>query len=109
MGTQECICIVHRDRCVVDCADTGMHIDCKLLEAPRHLWDPTVGPGDPEGSHWDKPTEKPASPPHSDAVGSAGLARGVGVAADSGLQEGMGLMGADEGLDEGVVPGSGGA
>ena len=39
----------------------------------------------------------------------AGLARGVGAAADSGLPEGVGLMGADEGLDEGVAPGPGGA
>ena len=42
-------------------------------------------------------------------MGSAGPARGVGVAADSGLPEGVGLMGADEGLDEGVAPGSKGA
>ena len=45
----------------------------------------------------------------SDAMGSAGLARGVGVAADSCLPEGVGLMGADEGLHEGVALGSGGA
>ena len=33
----------------------------------------------------------------------------MGVAADSGLPEGVGLMGADKELDEGVAPGSGGA
>ena len=37
-------------------------------------------------------------------MGSAGLARGVGAAADSGLPEGVGLMDADEGLDEGEAP-----
>ena len=80
-----------------------MQVDFKLLGVPRHLWDPNVGPGDLEGCHSDHPTEspsEPASPPHSDAMGSAGLARGVGVAADFGLPEEMGLMGVDEGLDE---------
>ena len=89
-----------------------MQIDWKLLGAPRYMCDPTVDPGDPEGSHLDTPAEapsEPASPHHSDAMGSAGSARGVGVAADSGSSEGVGLMGADEGLDEGVAPGSGGA
>ena len=55
------------------------------------------------GHDMDNPAElqsEPASPPHSDAMGNAGLARGVGVAADSGSSEGVGLMGADEGLDE---------
>ena len=91
MGTEECIRTAHTDRCVVDCAATGMQIDWKLLGAPRHFWDPTVGPGDPEGSHSDTHAEapsEPAFPPHSDAMGSAGSARGVGVAADSGLPEG---------------------
>ena len=67
------------------------------------MFDPTVSPFATEGSHSDDPAEsrsEPASPPHSDAMGSAGPARGVGVAADSGLPEGLGLMGADEGLDE---------
>ena len=41
-------------------------------------------------------------------MGSAGLAREMGVAADTCLPEGVGLVGADEGLDEGVAPGSGG-
>ena len=74
------------------------------------MWDPTVGPGDTEGSHSDEPSEEPSepAPPHSDAMGSAGLAPGVGVAADSGLPKGVGLMGANEGLDEVVAPGSGG-
>ena len=113
MWVQKSIFTVHRDRCVVDCADTGMQIDWKLLGAPRFMWDPTVGRGDPDpGSHSGELSEElsePAPPPHSDAMGSAGLARGMGVAADSGLPEGVGLMGADEGLDEGVAPGSGGA
>ena len=56
VGTEECIHTVHRDRRVVDCADTGMQIDWKLLWAPRHIWDPTEGPGDPEGSHSDEHT-----------------------------------------------------
>ena len=101
----------HRDRCVVDSADTGMHIDWKLLGAPRFMWDPTVGRGDPNpGSHSVEPSEEPsepAPPPDSDAMDSAGLARGMGVAADSGLPEGVGLMGTDKGLDEGAAPGSG--
>ena len=42
-------------------------------------------------------------------MGSAGPAQGVGVAADSGLPERVWLMSADEGLDEGVAPGPGGA
>ena len=113
VGTEECIRTVHRDRCVVDCADTGMQIDWKLLGAPRFTWDPTVGRGDPgPGSHSDKPSEEPsepAPPPHSDAMGSSGPTRWMGVAADSGLPEGVGLMGADKGLDEGAAPGSGGA
>ena len=81
VGAEECICTVHRDRCVLDCADTGMQIDWKLLWAPRYMWDPTVGPGDPEGSHSDTLAEapsEPASPPHSDAMVSAGSARGGG-------------------------------
>ena len=76
------------------------------------MYDPTVSPCATEGSHSDNPAEspsEPASPPHSDAIGSTGPARGVGVAADSGLLDWVGLMGADEGLDEGVTPGSGGA
>ena len=88
-----------------------MQIDWKLLGALRHFSDPSEGPGDPDGSHSDEPSEEPsepAPPPHSDAKGSADPARGMGVAADSGLPEGVGLMGADEGLDEGVAPGSGG-
>ena len=40
---------------------------------------------------------------------SAGPTRGMGVAADSGLPEAVGLMGTDKGLDEGAAPGSGGA
>ena len=103
---------VHRNRFVVDCGDTGMDVDLKLLVAARHMYDPTVSPCATEGSHSDEPAEspsEPASPPHSDDMGSAGLARGVGVAADSGLPEGVGLMGANEGLDEGVAPGSWGA
>ena len=89
-----------------------MQIEWKLRRAPRYMWDPTVGPGDPEVSHSDTPGEapsEPASPPHSDAMASVGSARGVGVVADSGLPEGVGLTGADDGLDEGVAPGSGGA
>ena len=42
-------------------------------------------------------------------MGSAGPARGVGVAADCGLPEGVGRMGAHEWLEQGVAPGSGGA
>ena len=86
VGTEECNRTVHRDKCVVDCADTGMQIDWKLPGAPRFMWDPTVGRGDPEGSDSDEPAEAPSEPaslPHSDAIGSAGPARGVGVAADS--------------------------
>ena len=81
-----------------------------MLGAPRQLWDPNVSPGATEGSHSNHPAEspsEPASPPHSDAMGSAGIARGVEVAADPGLLEGVGLMGADEGLDAGEAPGSG--
>ena len=110
VGTEECIHTVHRDRCVVDCADTGMRIDWKLLQAPRFMWDPTVGRGDPDpGSHSEERSEEPsepAPPPHSDAMGSAGPARGMGVAAGSGLPEGVGLMGTDKGPDEGAAPSS---
>ena len=113
VGTEECIRTVHRDRCVVDCADAGMQIDWKLLGAPRFMWDPTVGRGDPDqGSHSDKPFEEPsepAPPPHTDTMDSAGPAGGMGIAADSGLPEGVGLMGTDKGPDEGAAPGSGGA
>ena len=41
-GTEECIRTAHTDRCVVDCADTGLDIDVKLQGALRQLWDPTV-------------------------------------------------------------------
>ena len=78
VGTEECIWTLHRDRCVVDCADNGMQIDLKLPGALRFMWDPTVGRGDPDlGSHSAKPSEEPsepAPPPHSDAMGSAGRA-----------------------------------
>ena len=109
VGTAECIHTVHRDRCIVDNADTSINVDLKLLGAPRHMYDPTVSPGATEGSHSDDPAEspsEPACPPHSDAMGNAGPARGVGVAADAGLPEGVKLVGTDEGLDEGVAPGS---
>ena len=62
----------------------------------------------PLGRPSEEPSE-PAPPPHSDAMGSAGPARGMGVPADSGLPEGVGLMGIDKELDEGAAPGSGGA
>ena len=42
-------------------------------------------------------------------MGSAGPARGVGIAAESSWPEWVGLMGADEGMNEGVAPGSWGA
>ena len=42
-------------------------------------------------------------------MSSEGLARGVELAAVSGLPEGVGLMGADEGLDDGVALDSMGA
>ena len=78
VGTEECIRTVHRGRCVVDCADTGMQIDWKLLGSPRFMWDPTVGRDDPDpGYHSDEPSEEPtepARPSHSDAMDSAGPA-----------------------------------
>ena len=67
-GTEEYIRTVNRDRCVIDCADTGIHVDWKLLGAPRHFWDASVGPHELEGSHSadpDDPPNEPASPPHS--------------------------------------------
>ena len=112
VGTEECFRNVHRDRCLVDGAGTGLNVDLKLLGAPRHMYDSTVSPCATEGSHSDDRAElpcEPASPPHPDAIGSADPARGVGVAAGSDLPEGVGLMCADEGLDEGIARGSGGA
>ena len=79
VGTEECVRTVHRDRCVVDCADTDMQIDLKMLGAPRFMWDPTVSRSCPNpGSHSDESSAEPselAPPPHSDDMGSAGLAR----------------------------------
>ena len=66
VGTEECIRTVHRDRCVVYCADTGMQIDWKLLGAPKYMRDPTVGPVGPAGSHSDRPTKEPSEPASHD-------------------------------------------
>ena len=73
-GTEERVRTVHRGRCVVDCADTGMQVHFK---APRILRDLDVKPYDPAGSHSDNAAESPSeppSPPHSKAMDSAGLA-----------------------------------
>ena len=60
VGTQDGIRTVHRDRCVVDCADTGVNVDFKLLWGPRHMYVPNVSHGATEGSHSDEPAESRA-------------------------------------------------
>lgn len=84
----------------------GIRIDRKTVGAPKRLW---AGPDEPEGSDSDQPTVspiEPSSPPHSGAMDSVRPGPRVGVASDFALPEGMGLMGGDVGLDEGVAPGS---
>ena len=65
-----------------------------------------------DGSDSDQPVEaphEPAPPPHPAAMGNASPVRGLWVAADSVMTEGVELISGTEGLDEGVAPGSEGA
>lgn len=65
--------------------------------ALKRLW---AGPDELEGSNSDQPADspsEPASPPPSGARDCAGRARGVWVAAGSGLPEGVGLVCGDVG------------
>ena len=73
-----------------------------------------ASPLETDGSNSDQPGEaphEPATPPHPAAMGNANPVRGLGVAADSVMTEGLPveLISGNVGLDEGVVPGSGGA
>ena len=101
MVTQEHIKEAHRGRHTADCSNTGVFPNHDLLRG-------LVGDASPKeidvfdsGLPAEAPHE-PAPPPYPTAMGNASPVRGLGVAADSAMTEGVELISATMGLDEGV-------